>query len=60
MELELLPMLRASLIRKEPSRSKKRSYETRKNSDAHFSILHLQRASGSFVLENWKHTGSFC
>ncbi len=60
MELELLPMLRASLIRKEPSRPKKESYETPKNSDAHFSILHLQRVSSSFGLENWKHTGSFC
>ncbi len=30
MDVGLLPMLRASLIRKEPSRSKKRSYETPK------------------------------
>lgn len=37
-------MLRTSLIKKEPSRFKKRSYETKKRSDAHFSILQRLQA----------------
>ncbi len=38
-EVEMLPMLRASLIRKKPSRSKKKKLRGTGESDAHFSIL---------------------